>query len=131
MVQGIEHFQEMPHASSETVAGPHQHNIKLATVGRGQHLVECRTLRLCAADLVGVLVNDFEPAVVESAQSKSESPDSDRRSKRRTAARLPTMITTETFLSSAKKYQFVTRSESGPKYLGFQYQKSAYERRVF
>jgi hypothetical protein len=29
------------------------------------------------------------------------------------------MITTETFLSSAKKYQFFTRSESGPKYRVF------------
>jgi hypothetical protein len=41
MVKGVEHFQKMmPHPASETVGGPHQHNIKLATVGRGQHLVE-------------------------------------------------------------------------------------------
>jgi hypothetical protein len=34
-------------------------------------------------------------------------------------------------LTAVNKYQFFTRSESGPKYLGFQYQKSAYERGVF
>jgi len=41
MVKGVEHFQKMMlHRVSQTVGGPHQHNIKLATVGRGQHLVE-------------------------------------------------------------------------------------------
>ena len=63
MVQGVEHFQKMPHAASETVAGPHQRNIKLAAVSSGKHFVQRRTLRLCAADLVGVLANDFEPAL--------------------------------------------------------------------
>jgi hypothetical protein len=35
-----------------------------STVGGGQHLIECRTLRLRPADLVGVLVNDLEPALL-------------------------------------------------------------------
>jgi hypothetical protein len=53
----------MPHAGSQSVGGPHHHNIKFAAMGRRHHLVECRTLRLCATNPVGVFVNDFKSAL--------------------------------------------------------------------
>ena len=64
MVQRVEHFQKVPNAAGETIGSPHQHDIKLAALGSGKHLVERGTLRLRAADLVGVLVNDLEPALL-------------------------------------------------------------------
>jgi hypothetical protein len=64
MVECIEHFKKMSHAKSEAVSCPHQHNLKFTAMGGGQHLVECQTLPLRADDLVGILANDFESALL-------------------------------------------------------------------
>ena len=50
----------MPHATGETIRRPHQHDIILAAVGSGHHLIEGRALRLRAADPVGILLDDLE-----------------------------------------------------------------------
>jgi len=62
MIQRIENFQKVPHASSQTVSRPYRHRVKFSLVGSSQHLVESWTLRLPAADRVGGFVDDFKTA---------------------------------------------------------------------
>src|SRR5260370_42597299 len=72
MIKRIEHFQEVPHAASEAVSGPDQHCVELPAVGRGEHLIESRTLGLGAADSVTVFVDDFKATLFRKpAQVKS------------------------------------------------------------
>jgi hypothetical protein len=64
MVECVEDFQEVPHATSETVRSPHQDDVKLTAVCSSEHLVKCRTLRFCATDFVTVFSDDFEPTLL-------------------------------------------------------------------
>ena len=69
MIQRIENFQKMLHASSQTVSRPYRHRVKFSLVGSSQDLVEGGTLRRRAADRVGVFVDDFQTALFrETAQ---------------------------------------------------------------
>ena len=54
-VQLIEHFEEVPGGSGDTIAGPDQDNIEAATAGIGHHLIQSRPFGLRAGDPVGVL----------------------------------------------------------------------------
>jgi hypothetical protein len=60
----VQYLKKVPHATSQTICRRHQHDVAFASAGRNQHLVERRALRFCAADLVSVLVNDFEAALL-------------------------------------------------------------------
>jgi hypothetical protein len=59
MIQFVENFQEMAHVPCDPVEGDNKHNIKAPTPSIYHQLVEAGSLRLRAANSVGVLADDF------------------------------------------------------------------------
>jgi hypothetical protein len=60
MGQLVEHFQEVPRRTGDTIEGPDQHDVEVTAAGIGEQPIETWTLRLGATDLVGIFLNDLE-----------------------------------------------------------------------
>ncbi len=63
MVELVQHVEEMTDGPRQTVARPDHDYVETSSVGIAHKLIEPRTLRLRARDLVCVLFDDFESAL--------------------------------------------------------------------
>jgi hypothetical protein len=59
VIQFIEHFQEMPHASGHPVECGHEHDIEAVPPGIGHKLVEAGALGFRAANHIAIFMHDF------------------------------------------------------------------------
>ena len=64
MLQLVDHFQEVPHAASETIESPDYDCVELSAAGIVHHLIEPRSFGFRSRDSIGVLVNDGEAALL-------------------------------------------------------------------
>ena len=64
MVEFVQHFQKMPGAASQPIAGPDQHTVEAATAGVGQHLVKTRAACPGPSNAVGVALDNLIAALL-------------------------------------------------------------------
>jgi hypothetical protein len=63
VIQFIEHFQKMPHASGHSVECSNEHNIEFVPPSIGHKLVEARALGFRAANDIAIFAHDFISAL--------------------------------------------------------------------
>jgi len=64
MVEFIQHFEEVPDGSSDSVRGPHQDHLEPAAAGIPKQIVEARPASLGPGDAIGVLDHDLKTALL-------------------------------------------------------------------
>ena len=64
MVEFVQHFQKVPGAASQPIAGPDQHTVEAATAGVGQHLVQTRAACPGPSNAVGVALHNLIAALL-------------------------------------------------------------------